>query len=165
MLLFNLNGRVQSPKAAGKTIPWSFAWAFLIPLGLWVLIHHFQSRYYPSEGFLVRRGAEYLIVWGDPLLGLSTRSASTLDEALRLAANDLKLVPRQGLNEKFSLEWSRQEQRGTSYVLFWKVQGQFPLNQISFPSQLEASFFESAFRIGAYTPSPFGHAVYLSHRD
>ena len=112
-------------------------------------------------GFLIKNGSQFIVCWKDKMDGYERHEASSIDDALRFAREELKLSAAVNPFAEFELEhvWL-QDRFGTTLVM-WKTAGIDFLNQITFNRRSDAVFFASAFRQGSYSPSPFGHSVLL----
>ncbi len=128
-------------------------------VGLFIL--GFSQEAKTLRGALSKSGSHYVLRWenSDQTVGIKIFESPL--SAMDFAENNLKLRP--GPNSKFSdtLEnlWVRREMG--KQVVFWKTFGYDKVHRMTFTNESHASFFESSFKGGAYSPSPIGHAVYL----
>lgn len=112
-----------------------------------------------SHAFLIKDGSSYAVYWSaEGQYDFATYK--DLRSALKFAHNSL------GLSEGSSFQgmdierlWT--QDRFGSFVVMWKTFRHPHLNQLTFSREADARFFETAFRTGSYTPSPFGHSILL----
>ncbi len=112
-----------------------------------------------KSAFLVREeSAGYLVAWKEENLDFKIRRFSNLNEAVTFVTESLSLKERQVSPRSF-LEFLSIQSRFGNFVLVWKEENVKFLYQMTFQSERDAEYFRNAFHRGAYTPSPFGHAV------
>lgn len=117
-----------------------------------------QTKTRASVGFLVKNGTAYILGWRETG-NLEEKSYPNLAAALAAAGGELGLKFRRGGQEGTELENIWLDERPHGFIVFWKFEGSSFLNQMTFASRPDALYFAQAFRKGAYTPSPFGHAI------
>jgi hypothetical protein len=112
-----------------------------------------------SHAFLIKNGKQYMVFWSQDGR-YESASYGDLKDALSFARRELGLEEGTSVNGA-SLETLWMQDRAGSFTLNWKTFQFAHLNHLTFNRESEAKFFESAFRKGSYTPSPFGHSVLL----
>ena len=115
----------------------------------------------PQHGFLIKHGNQYVVAWKPGEFPVEMATHESLADAVRFARNELKLHsgynPRTSLNVEHA--WLRSD--NGQFRLYWKS-WEFPnLNRLTFQNERDALYFYNAFRSGAYTGSPIGHAIAL----
>ena len=119
-----------------------------------------------TRGYLSKIGREYLVAWHDASVpNFQYATYGSLDEAILFLKGNLGLSTGHTVRPELELENVWVQDRYGSFVVFWKTEKIPFVNQISFPSEREAKFFADAFRKGAYTPSPYGHAIVLKQAE
>ncbi|NBX81942.1 hypothetical protein EBQ90_02505 [bacterium] len=110
---------------------------------------------------LSKEGTRYILRWENTDHSVEFKTFSSPIEALEFAQQELSLRP--GVNPKFndSLEnlWVRNDMGRR--MIFWKTWGFDMVHRLTFKDEAHAAVFENAFKKGAYSPSPIGHAIYL----
>jgi hypothetical protein len=117
----------------------------------------------PEHGFLAKSGNEYLVAWsGAPSASYQALRFESLNDAQRfLKSLDLKMVSVTRSNRfRLTRLWSEQSEEGER--VFWKVLSEPEPHRLTFARKEDARFFFDAFERGAYSASPFGHAIYYS---
>jgi hypothetical protein len=127
-------------------------------LGLFVL-NETESK--TLKGALSKEGSQYILRWvnDDKVVQLKNFKSPLL--AMAFAQSELGLVP--GENPSFigGLEhvWLRKEMG--KQVMLWKTTTMDQVHRLTFYNEQHARLFLSAFKQGAYSPSPLGHAIHL----
>lgn len=122
-----------------------------------------DRRWPASVGYLVKSGNEYLVAWRthDDNQLRAYRFAN-LPEALEHARR-LKLRPgRTQPSIAFQRLWLKKA--GAGVEMHWKTPRSHLANRLTFHSAVDAKYFFDSFEFGAYTFSPFGHAILLLPR-
>ncbi len=109
-------------------------------------------------GFVVKHGGGYVLVWKN-VVGYRSEMVASLQDALS-RARELGLGVAHSPSNSLESLWV-QDRFGT-YVVLWKLEEKPILNQLTFYDQKDASFFARAFKTGGYSPSPFGHSIFLT---
>lgn len=113
-------------------------------------------------GYIVKNGNSYILFWRDENLAPVVKNYAYLHEALNFAEEELNL--RMGVNPQFdgSVEgvWERQDVG--KHLIFWKTSELNVLHRLTFRRVTEAKLFARAFKSGAYSPSPYGHSIFLA---
>jgi len=117
-----------------------------------------QSKPPPAFALLVKRGNSYLVAWKSDS-GYEKRNHDNLSDAIKFLNYELKLSRGKNPSVGGVLEHMWVQDRFGSYMLMWKTESLSYLNQISFNSRDDATFFANAFRAGSYAVTPFGHSV------
>lgn len=120
-----------------------------------------QTEPVTVRGALSKEGQRYVFRWvsTDQTVGIKIFSSPL--QAVAFAREQLNLEP--GINPNFqdSLEniWARKEMG--KEVVFWKTFNLNMVHRLTFHDENHAKTFISAFKKGAYSPSPIGHAIYF----
>ncbi len=112
-------------------------------------------------GFLSERHGHFVLGWTDQVEGLKFVEYSTLGEALNFAGTNLKLTTGHTPRADLTPEAVWIQERFGNPVVFWKIDANKDLFQMTFESKTDALYFANAFRRGSYTPSPIGHSILL----
>lgn len=135
--------------------------AVLIALEITLVVHLWGQQNRVPFGFLVKNGDVYVLIWKNDAHEYQTSIYPNLNEAMTYAINELNLQV--GHNPLMEDELERlwvQDRQGVT-VMFWKTSKLEYLNQMTFHRRAEADYYMKAFRTGSYTPSPFGHSIFL----
>ncbi len=122
-----------------------------------------DRRWPASLGYLVKSGNEYLVAWRtyDDNQLRAYRFAN-LAEALEHGRR-LKLRPgRTQPSIRFQRLWLKKTASGVE--MHWKTPRSHLSNRLTFRNATDAKYFFDSFEFGAYTFSPFGHAILLLPR-
>jgi hypothetical protein len=114
------------------------------------------------RGYMVKDGHGFGIGWRDRWDALNYKWFPSFDGAKTYAENELHLAGGRVTSDTFETESVWVQDRYGTYIVLWKTTHSRFLNQLTFNGKKEADYFASEFRRGAYTPSPFGHSVYLA---
>lgn len=116
-----------------------------------------------SVGYLVKSGNEYLVAWRTHDDNqLRAYRFVTLSEALDHARR-LKLRPgRTQPSIRFQRLWLKKT--ASAVEMHWKTPRSPQPNRLTFRNAVDAKYFFDSFEFGAYTFSPFGHAILLLPR-
>jgi len=120
-----------------------------------------KSHNEATLGYLVKHGGAYVVAWKEKGSPYQFESHNSLERALAFAREELKLGEGLVVQPDLAMEHIWVDDRFGSYVLLWKTDRTPLLNQITFQSQSDVQFFANAFKRGSYTPSPFGHSIFL----
>lgn len=113
------------------------------------------------RGALSKEGPRYVLRWvnDDKSIGLKHFKSPLV--ATAFAQSKLGLIP--GSNPSFQLGlehvWLRKEMG--KQVMLWKSAGFSQVHRLTFYNEQHAHLFMAAFKQGAYSPSPLGHAIHL----
>ncbi|MSP19332.1 MAG: hypothetical protein EXR74_07150 [Bdellovibrionales bacterium] len=119
------------------------------------------AKFKPELGYLVKSGSEYLVLWLDENREQKMITSSSLASAISFASSELFLdVSGRGVSS-YQLESLWLKNQTDSYALYWKLLDSNFVNRLTFTSKEEAEKFESLIKLGAYSPSPIGHALSL----
>ncbi len=123
------------------------------------------AKFKPDLGYLVKSGSEYLVLWRDENKEQKMITLSSLRSAISFASSELSLdVSGRGLS-LYPLESLWLKNQTDTYALYWKLLDSNFVNRLTFTSKEEAEKFESLIKLGAYSPSPIGHALSLLPRN
>lgn len=112
-------------------------------------------------GFLSKSGPQYVLYWKDEENQTQLATYPDLTSAIHSVESDLGLAVAANPVANHEVENVWLNDRFGSYVLFWKRAYVGWINRITFQDKREALFFADAFKRGAYSPSPQGHAILL----
>lgn len=115
-------------------------------------------------GYLVKVGPKYLVAYRDQNRNLLVSEYATLGAALGFSEQTLDLERAVSASPFNELEYTWMTARQGAYVVHWKLAHFEPLLRLTFDSRTDAEYFHDSFRTGAYSRSPFGHAVLLMPR-
>lgn len=120
-----------------------------------------ESKIVAQKAFLAKHGEKFVVAYKDRDENVGVLAFDSLEEALRnLKELRLEMTPSlASFNFPMEHAWLRKDIGKT--VLYWKFSGREDLNKITFQSEKDAEFFASAFKQGAYSPSPLGHSLYF----
>ena len=125
------------------------------------LKHLWEKAAKPELGFLLKVGSSFVVAWRDPDFGFESKVFPSLEDAMgRVDGLGLNLA----IRGNTTLEYMSLKDRHGKFVLHWKTFEMRQLNRMTFNSEREAVYFANAIRRGAYTPSPFGHSVFLARK-
>jgi len=135
----------------------------LLTIGEIALIGHVWKATEPESvrAALSKEGSRYILRWVNTDQSVDIKVFSSPIEALDFAKSELSLLPGSNPNFNDSLEnvWVREEMGRR--MIFWKTWGLDMVHRLTFQDETHAAVFENAFKKGAYSPSPIGHAIYL----
>ena len=110
---------------------------------------------------LSKEGQRYVLRWVNTDLTSEVKVFSSPIQSVAFAREQLNLKP--GVNPEYndSLEnlWSRKEMG--KEVVFWKTMNLNMVHRLTFQDENHARTFISAFKKGAYSPSPIGHSIHF----
>lgn len=132
-------------------------------LGTEVLLLTGWRRWEPRAevGYLVKLGSRYLVAYRDQNRAMRVSEHASLESALAYSEQSLGLLRGVSATSLDDLEFTWTSKRASGFVVYWKLAYFEPLNRLTFPTERDAQYFYDAFRNGAYSRSPFGHAVLL----
>jgi len=110
---------------------------------------------------LSKEGQHYVLRWVNTDQTVEVKIFSSPIQAVVFAKEQLNLKP--GVNPNFndSIEniWTRKEMG--KEIVFWKTMNLDMVHRLTFLDEHHARAFVSAFKQGAYSPSPIGHAIHF----
>lgn len=120
-----------------------------------------STRPVPSQGYVVKNGSSYILLWRNNDQSMESMRHSTLQELLEYADKELLMVigPNPTTKDFVNNVWVREERENK--LVFWQSENTQMAHRLTFRRPQEASVFESAFRSGAYSTSPYGHSISL----
>jgi len=120
-----------------------------------------ESKTKALKGALAKEGPKYVLRWLNDDKTVETKIFKSPLMAMAFAQSELQLVPGQNplLENRVEHVWLRKEMG--KQVMLWKTVNWASVNRLTFQNEQHANLFVSAFKQGAYSPSPLGHAIYL----
>jgi len=116
------------------------------------------------KGALSKEGKQYVVRWLNEDKTVGFRNFESPLFAMAFAQGELGLIP--GKNPVFDdqLEhvWLRKEMG--KQVMLWKTARWDQVHRLTFQNEQHARLFLAAFKQGAYSPSPLGHAIHLKRQ-
>ena len=135
--------------------------AFIIGEVLFVRFIWKQTEPVSLRAALSKEGQRYVLRWVNTDLTVEVKVFPSPIQAVSFARERLNLQP--GVNPDYNdaLEniWTRKEMG--KEVVFWKTMNLNMVHRLTFQDENHAKTFISAFKKGAYSPSPIGHAIHF----
>ncbi|MFM8270646.1 MAG: hypothetical protein ACKN9V_10705 [Pseudomonadota bacterium] len=138
-----------------------FLLAFIIGEGFVLGLIWKQTEPITMKAALSKEGAHYILRWVNTDQTITVKIFKSPIEAIAFAKDQLNLSPGANPNLSDSLEniWTRKEIG--KEVIFWKTMNFNRVHRLTFDNENHARSFIQAFKQGAYSPSPIGHAIYF----
>ena len=116
----------------------------------------------PNHGFIIKSGNSYVLLWRNQDNTFEGKKYGQLRDALSFAGQNLKLKAAHNPEFPGIIErvWEREDIG--KHLVFWKTTELNILHRLTFQNISEARVFADAFKHGAYTTSPYGHAIFLA---
>ncbi|NBT59360.1 hypothetical protein EBT16_11315 [bacterium] len=118
-----------------------------------------KSEPFTVRASLAKEGQHYILRWVNSDKTVDIKIFESPVVALHFAREHLSMEPgtNPAFNDLLETVWARKEM--SKHVVFWKTVNFNMVHRLTFDNESYAKVFISAFRKGAYSPSPLGHSI------